>query len=277
MDGTERATTSARLVAVDLDGTLIARDNKLSDRVAAAVDDALAAGIWVIAVTGRPWQWTLDIARRHRLLPTAVASNGAALVDVESGAVEHNGLADGAVLGLMERIRARVPEVTFAVDGMEALAHEPGFFDPTYLEQAGGHLGDLSEVVERDVVKLICRVEGLPAIDLAAEIDEDVTDGVAVPYHGAGEWVELLPEGVSKASGLAAVCERLGVARSDVVAVGDSWNDIPMLEWAGTAVAMHGSGPDVLAVADRVLPSADDDGVAVLLEEVVAARGGVVS
>ncbi len=263
-------TVRPRLVACDLDGTLIAADNRLSDGVTAAVERALDAGIWVIAVTGRPWQWTLGLARRHRLLPAAVVSNGAALLDVVSGDVEANGLADGVVLGLMERIRAKVPGAAFAIDGIETLAHEPGFHDPTYLVDAVGPPGDLTEIVERDVVKLICRVEGMPAIELAAAIDAEVTDGVAVPYHGAGEWVELLPEGVTKASGLALICERLGVSRSDVVAVGDAWNDIPMLEWAGVGVAMGNAAEHVQAVADRVVPPAADDGVAVLLDELVA-------
>jgi Cof subfamily protein (haloacid dehalogenase superfamily) len=258
-----------RLVACDLDGTLVARDNELSRPVRKAVQRALDAGVWVVAVTGRPWQWTLDLARRHDLLPAAVVSNGAAVVDVESGRVRPTGLADGSVLGLMERIRAKVPGVTFAVDGIDFMAAEPTFHDPTYLGDHEAHFGDLSDIVTKDVIKLICRVEGVPAIELAAEIDVDVTDGVAVPYHGAGEWVELLPEGVSKASGLALLCGELGVDRSEVVAVGDAWNDIPMLEWAGLGVAMGGAAEHVLEVADRVVPGADDDGVAVLLDELL--------
>lgn len=261
---------TVRLVACDVDGTLVARDNRLSDRVQAAVERALDAGVWVVAVTGRPWQWTIDLARRHRLLPAAVVSNGAALLEVETGEVTPNGLADGAVLGLMERIRARVPEVAFAVDGVARLAHEPAFFDATYLVGEDIHVGDLTEVAASGVVKLIARVEGMPAAELAALLDDEVLAGVAVPQHGAGEWVELLPEGVSKASGLAALCERLGVDRTEVLAVGDSWNDVPMLEWAGIGVAM-GHAPDhVRAAADRVVPSAEEDGVAHLLDDLLA-------
>ena len=258
-----------RLVACDLDGTLIARDNQLSRPVRKAVQRALDRGIWVIAVTGRPWQWTLDLARAHKLLPAAVVSNGAALLDVETGEVQPTGLADGAVAGLMERIRARVPGVTFAVDGIERMGHEPAFYDSGYWESPRVHVGDLGELVTSDVIKLICRVDGMPASELAQLLDDDVTDGVAVPSHGAGEWVELLPEGVSKASGLAALCSRLGVARDEVVAVGDGWNDIPMLDWAGLGVAMADAAEHVLAAADRVVPSAEDDGVAVLLEELL--------
>lgn len=254
-----------RLVACDLDGTLIARDNRLSERVAAAVERAVRAGLHVVAVTGRPWQWTLDIARAHKLLPTAVVSNGAALVDVESGAVESTGLVDGTVHGLIERIRAAVPEITFAVDGVEVMAYEPGFTDPTYV---GDHeVEDLSPLVGQGVIKLICRRAGTLGTELAALLDHEVLDGVAVPFAGMGEWVELLPDGVSKASGLALVCERLGIEPAEVVAVGDNWNDLPMLAWAGVGVAMANASAELLGIADRVIASADDDGVADLLEE----------
>lgn len=256
-----------RLIACDLDGTLIARGNRLSPRVAAAVALTIDAGTPVIAVTGRPWQWVIEIAREHRLLPYAVVSNGAALIDVATGTVERNGLADGAVVALMERIRAVVPGIHFAIDSTDDLFHEPGFHDPGYLGQH--EVADLAPLAERDVIKLIARKEGLPSPDLVALLDATVLQGVAVPFAGYGEWVELLASGVSKASGLAVVAERLGLGADDVMAVGDEWNDVPMFEWAGTAVAM-GDAPDhVRAAADRTAPSAADDGVAVLLESFV--------
>lgn len=254
-----------RLIGCDLDGTLVARGNELTPRVAAAVSATVDAGIPVVAVTGRPWQWVLDLAREHRLLPYSVVSNGAALVDVATGAVEHNGLADGAVVGLMERIRDRVPDITFAIDTTSDLYAEVGFHDPGY---RGQHVvEDLVPLAERDVVKLIARKDGIDGADLVALLDEEVLAGAALPYAGFGGWVELLASGVSKASGLAVVAERLGVDPAQVWVVGDEWNDVPMFEWAGLAVAMGNAPPHVRAAADRVVATADDDGVAELLEE----------
>jgi Cof subfamily protein (haloacid dehalogenase superfamily) len=258
-----------RLIACDLDGTLIARDNRMTDRVAAAVAATIDAGIPVVAVTGRPWQWVLDFARQHDLHPYSVVSNGAALVEVATGAVEHNGLADGAVVALMTRIREAVPGITFALDTTTDLYHEPGFHDPGYL---GQHLvDDLAAVAESDVIKLIARKDGLPGTELVELLDHEVLDGVAVPYAGYGEWVELLASGVYKATGLAVVASRLGLGPADVWAIGDEWNDVPMFDWAGVAVAMGNAPPHVRAAADRIAPTADDDGVAVVLEELVNA------
>jgi hydroxymethylpyrimidine pyrophosphatase-like HAD family hydrolase len=197
-----------------------------------------------------------------------VVSNGAALLDVATGSVEHNGLADGAVIGLMDRIRAAVPLITFAIDTTEDLFHERGFHDPGYL---GEHeVEDLAPYVERDVIKLIARKDGLPGTDLVEILDHTVLDGVAVPFAGSGEWVELLASGVSKASGLAMVAERLGLEPDEVWAVGDEWNDVPMFDWAGTAIAMGNAPEHVKAAADDVAPTAEEDGVAVVLEELLA-------
>jgi Cof subfamily protein (haloacid dehalogenase superfamily) len=256
-----------RLIACDLDGTLIAADNRMTGRVAAAVAATIEAGTPVIAVTGRPWQWVLDFARRHELHPYSVVSNGAAIVEVASGTVEHNGLADGAVLGLMARIRAVVPGITFAVDKVDGLAHEPGFHDPDYLGEIRPQ--DLTELVEEGVIKLIVRRDGLPSERLVELLDESVLEGVGVPYAGWGEWVEILGSGVSKASGLALVADRLGLTAADVWAIGDEWNDVPMFDWAGTAIAMGNAPAHVQAAADRIAPTAADDGVAVVLEQLL--------
>ena len=89
----------------------------------------------------------------------------------------------------------------------------------------------------------------------------------------SGAWVELGAPQVSKAYALERVCDRLGVHVSEVLAVGDNHNDLPVLAWAGIAMAPANAIPEVLAVADRVLPSNADDGVAGVLEELAAAAG----
>ena len=85
------------------------------------------------------------------------------------------------------------------------------------------------------------------------------------------DWVEIGPPGVSKAYALSRVCDHLGVRVDEVAAIGDYHNDLSVLAWAGTALAPANAIPEVLAVADRVLPANTDDGVATYLEELAAA------
>jgi hydroxymethylpyrimidine pyrophosphatase-like HAD family hydrolase len=201
-----------------------------------------------------------------------VCSNGGVLVDVETGNVEHTGLEDGAVAGLIDRVRDAVPGVVFAVDKIDRLVHEPEFMDADLWIDPGSGPGDITGHLETDVIKVIARRPGMRAEVLAGLLDHEVLAGAAAPGFGLGEWVELMPVGVSKASGLALLCTRLGVAAAEVVAVGDEWNDVAMIEWAGIGVAVGDAPAELLAVADRVVPSAVDDGVAVLLEELVGER-----
>lgn len=259
------ALTTPKLLACDLDGTLIVEGNRLSERTAAAVDALVDAGVVVVAATGRPWQLTLDLAREHRLLPLAVCSNGAALVEVESGTIEAAGLED-TVLGLVERARDVAPGIRFAVERVDALRFEDGFMDVVPDAVFVGSVGPVEDAIGDGVVKLIARCPGMEAGVLAALLDHEVLGGAAEPWHGTGEWVELLPVGVSKASGLAWLCERLGVDRHEVVAVGDGWNDVAMVEWAGLGVAVGEACPELVEVADHVVPPAAAGGVDDLLE-----------
>ena len=86
-----------------------------------------------------------------------------------------------------------------------------------------------------------------------------------ITWSSTGALLEMSAPGVTKASTLALLCERMGVARQDVIAFGDMPNDLPMLQWAGTAYAMTGGHPSVLAAADHVAPTNDEDGVARVL------------
>ena len=85
-------------------------------------------------------------------------------------------------------------------------------------------------------------------------------------YIGYTAWLDLAPEGVSKASGLTFLCDRLGIAAADVLAVGDGNNDVEMVKWAGRGVAM-GHGPaSLLAVADHVTGTVEEDGLVAELQ-----------
>jgi hydroxymethylpyrimidine pyrophosphatase-like HAD family hydrolase len=135
--------------------------------------------------------------------------------------------------------------------------------------------GELSgELIETEVAELVAQhVSRVIIRDPEATVEEFIELAARLGLHGTDyvvgwtAWLDLSPVGVSKASGLAHVCEQLGVAQADVLALGDGRNDIEMLRWAGRGVAMGQSVEEVRAAADDVTASVFDDGVVVELEK----------
>ena len=114
-------------------------------------------------------------------------------------------------------------------------------------------------------LKVLARHEELSPPEFWTAAEEAVGDGLVVTWSSASSLLEMSAPGVTKASTLALVCERLGVDRADVVAFGDMPNDLPMLAWAGTSYAMANAHESVIAAADHLAPDHDDDGVAQVL------------
>lgn len=264
-------TGAVRLVATDLDGTLLGPDGTVSARAAAAVRGARLAGIHVVPVTGRPPQALWQLADAAGLGPLGVCSNGAALVDLERRqVVEVERLAGEIGVRLVSLVREAVPGVVFAVDDLECFSHERGFFDSLVdWQERIDEVPDIDAVVAAGCVKLIARCAGLSAVQLIERLESRVGEEGHVTTSGL-DWVDIGAAGVSKAYALERVCDRLQVGVDDVVAIGDNHNDLSVLAWAGQAMAPANAIAGVLAAVDRVLPANAEDGVAVLLEELVA-------
>lgn len=253
-----------RLIATDLDGTLLRSDGTLSDRAAAALQWAAAAGVPVVPVTARSLRWLAAYPFLHDA-SHAVFANGAVVYDLRAAAVvDRHQLAPAALAGLCERIRAAVPAAVFAVeidDGL-AMRHEPGYPLRSDLGQAGVRAVELAELVARPAVKLLVKGPGVAPAELAGQVVEAAGSAAEPTVASSYGAVDLAAPGVTKATGLAAVAVRLGIEPAGVVAFGDMPNDLPMLSWAGHAVAVGNAHPAVLAVAHEVIGTNDEDGVA---------------
>ena len=260
-------------MATDLDGTLLDDRSRVSPRSAAAVAAARAAGIHVVPVTGRPPQATWPVLEGVDVGPYAVCSNGAVTVDVASREVlEEQTLTSEIARGIVRRIREELPGIRFATDNLDRFCYEPDFFKlPNGWDDVVCELDDITDALDRPCVKLICRLPGLDALSLISELQAHVAEEGHVTTSGL-DWVDIGAPGVSKAYALEKVCARLGVHVDEVVAVGDNHNDLSVLAWAGTAVAPANAVAEVRSVVSRLLPTNDEDAVAVLLEELVAAR-----
>jgi HAD superfamily hydrolase (TIGR01484 family) len=260
-----------RLVATDLDGTLVRSDQGISVRTRAALALVEQAGAVLVLVTGRPPRWMAPVveASGHRGL--AVCANGALVYDLHTERVVRSHLLDaGAAAEVVEALRRDVPGIVFAVE-RGPVDGVPGGFGR---EQAYRPRWDVAEVevvpVEQlfagGAVKILARHEEMGSDALLA-VARASLGGLAEATHSSGDGLlEISAAGISKASGLASLADDHGIDAADVVAFGDMPNDLPMLAWAGHAVAVANAHPDVRAAADEVTASNDDDGVALVLE-----------
>ena len=238
-----------RLVALDVDGTLVDESNRVTDDVREAVARVVDAGVPVILSTGRSWASALTVVEQ---LPVDhaehVCSNGA--VTVRYPPFEVVDVLTFDPRPVVAQIMAEHPSALLAVEvvgrGYRVTDHFPtgelhGVIEKVSVDELAG--ADVTRVIVRDP-----HASEAQFIELAARLG---LEGVSYAI-GYTAWLDIAPEGIDKAHGLARVCGRLGIAAADVLAVGDGRNDIEMLQWAGRGVAM-GQGPaELRAIADAV-------------------------
>jgi hydroxymethylpyrimidine pyrophosphatase-like HAD family hydrolase len=266
-----------RLVATDLDGTLLRSDGTVSERTRRVLADAEAAGIEVVFVTARPPRWLADLEDLVGGHGRAICLGGAAVWDLASGcAIDVCGFDDDAVRGLLADLRGAVPGIALALERADGPVFDPAFTsgradahpreDPAW--RTGPVEATLAGTKGWPVSKILARSGPalFPQEDFFRGVRGAVGNRAHLAYSGAAGLAELLPPGVTKDAALARWCQRLGIAASDVWAFGDMPNDLPMLSWAGRAVAVANAHSDVLANADVVTARNDDDGVAAYLE-----------
>jgi hydroxymethylpyrimidine pyrophosphatase-like HAD family hydrolase len=262
-----------RVVATDLDGTLLRSDGTIAPRTRAALAAAWARGTTIVACTARPARWISDLAIVGGLHGPAVCANGAVVWDLDDLAViDSFPIAPAAALEVVQRLRPLVSGGAWAVESVDSFGHEPGYFTrwPVPDDALVDHVETL---LATPPVKLLLRgtPPGSQAVATAAR--EAVADLVELTWsEPSAEVMEMSALGVSKGSSLAGLCDGWGIDASEVVAFGDMPNDVPMLRWAGRGIAMGNAAAEVAQAAGEVTLSNDQDGVAVVLERLLAVQ-----
>jgi Cof subfamily protein (haloacid dehalogenase superfamily) len=268
-----------RLVATDLDGTLLTPEETVTTRTRDTLERVQALGITVVLVTARPIHRAQLVALEAGISGLAIVSNGAIIVDLDkdpfndpTAILEHVTIKPEALLEFVLALRGRVSDVTFKlVSGLESyseaqyhrLACRDGNGTPRDQPTA---ILDALEFAKIPATKLIARSEQRTTDDLL-----EIARGLNIPgielTHSNAPFLEIAAAGITKARSLEKLCQSRGIPREAVVAFGDAPNDRPMLEWAGHGVAMKNAHANLLEIADEITLSNLEDGVAVWLEQ----------
>ncbi|MGC4853662.1 HAD family hydrolase [Micromonospora sp. DT4] len=261
-----------RLVATDIDGTLIRDDHTISPRTADMLARLTARDTPVVLVTGRPVRWLQLVYDQLAEPLPAVCANGAVVYDpVRDEVLRADPLAPQHLAEVAERLRAEVPGIRFAVEIMDSrqMRHETDYplrwdVDPDGIRP----VETPEELLSLPAVKLLARAGEQDPDAFVALVGAAVAGLAEATHSSSSGLVEISAAGVTKAAGLDWYCDRLGMSAADVLAFGDMPNDVPMLSWAGRGVAVANAHPAVLAVADEVTGTNSEDGVAAYLEKV---------
>ncbi|MGY1652973.1 HAD hydrolase family protein [Geodermatophilus sp. SYSU D01119] len=258
-----------RLIASDMDGTLLRSDDTVGEATVAELRRWAADGVPLVLATGRPPRWMRRIREVVRT-GTAVCCNGAVLLDLGRFEIlEEDALPPAVLANVTAGLRAEQPGTWFAVEYGLEFRHEPVYRPRWDLDAPGVAEATLEEIVSAPAAKLLARHEDLPRDEFMRLVERVVGDRATVTNSSSDALAEISASGVTKATGIAKVAARHGVGPEDVVVFGDMPNDIAAFDWVreagGRAVAMAHAHPDLLAAATDVTGTNDDDGVAAFL------------
>ncbi|GAA1589430.1 HAD family hydrolase [Actinoplanes couchii] len=257
-----------RLVASDIDGTLITSERTLSPRT---LDVLGRLPVPLVLVTGRPVRWLQDLYDQLPAPLPAVCANGAVIYDPERDEVVRTQPLDASILiDVVKSLRDEIPDVSMAVEVEDgrAFLHE----DTWVVRWEHGH--QVRVVAAPDglttvpAVKLLARSATADPDDFLTLVSGILGDRAVATRSSSSALVEISAAGVTKAAGLAWFCERRGISAEQVVAFGDMPNDIPLLTWAGHGVAVGNAHEALRTIADATTGTNDADGVAVYLESI---------
>jgi hydroxymethylpyrimidine pyrophosphatase-like HAD family hydrolase len=267
----EPAAYQGRLVALDIDGTILTHGGALSPAVADAVRAVADAGHHVVIATGRSVLATMPVLARLGIdSGYAVTSNGAVTLRIDPRRHKGYKVIEKVTFDPRPALTLLREELPSALVAVEALGRGFKVSSPF----PDGELMGLQEVVdwEQLVAKRATRVTlRMPDVEPAAFMAHIERIGLHEVSYAVGwtAWLDINPEGVSKGSALELLRRRLKVEPVDTVAVGDQRNDIEMLQWAARGVAMGNAPDEVKAAADEVTGTVDEDGLATVLRSLV--------
>lgn len=260
-----------RLVALDLDGTLMGHDLIIRPRVRQAIAQIQAQGVHVTLATGRMFSATAPFAQQLDVDTPLICYQGAWVQALKAPVLHRTPLPLDHARAALALGRAQMWHTVLYADGrlfIDAMVHSRSFYE-TLLGPEPTVEPHLERVLDARSADKVLFVADSAEIPMMARTLHATFDGKAEVVQSHAQFVEVVPQGVDKGQALAWLASRLAVPREAVMAVGDQQNDLQMIEWAGIGVAMGNAVPSVRQAADWIAPSLQDDGAAVALERFV--------
>jgi Cof subfamily protein (haloacid dehalogenase superfamily) len=262
-----------KLIATDLDGTLVHSDDTVSAYTHEVLDRVRAAGIRIVGATGRGPRLSELTRNDIRAADFLVLAQGGWVFDENDPVPLRSVRLPGAALaGALSDLEAVVGPLSVMVEALEHVnAPLWGDFDPTWRYPVRVEPLARAECLRHDVIKAFARSFEHDVDALLAAAQKIIPSNVATVTQAGLNYIEICPPYVDKGTGLAVVAEAVGVDPADVLVFGDMPNDLPMFAWAGwSRVAVANAHPSILAVADEVTLTNDEDGVAVYLDKLLS-------
>lgn len=257
-----------RLIALDLDGTLLGSDRQVHPRSAQALAAAQRAGVGICLASGRALATMTPFAESLDVRGPIVSCNGAYALAEDGSEIHHIELPEAVKNVVLDYAVARGVHVN-SYSRREVLFSSEGEWSDLYRRRTGlreCRLADVAEMrrVPATKVLLIDHPEGI--VEHARHLAELIPPRHATAVTSEADYLEFLPPGVNKGYGLAAVAGYLGLDAGQVAAIGDYWNDLEMVAWAGFGGAVANAVQGVREAADLVVASNDAGGAGEFIE-----------
>jgi len=263
--------STVKLVASDLDGTLLAPTHELSARTIAALQAVNSQGVEIVAVTGRSHWSAVDILKPVDCLRWIICSNGATVYDTTVDRVVHKRpLPQNQIAEIVGRLRFEFPQLGLAWESDHGVHNTDQWYQNRCLTDARFRVPDDKATRDFDpendkALKLMINHHELTTYQWLAAVEPLIACDVSVSTSGAA-FVEITHREANKGDSLRLLCDQLGVAQGETVGFGDHSNDLPMLGWVGRSFAMENGASIIQQAADDIAPHNKDDGVAQILE-----------
>jgi Cof subfamily protein (haloacid dehalogenase superfamily) len=270
---------SPKLIALDLDGTLLDEGGRVTGRAITAIEAVVDAGFLAVIATGRPPHMVIPVTEalfgtvRH-----VVGGNGSIIstfpetIEADAELLHVIGFDIDDAFSVVATLRHHDAGFGFALATDAGFAHEPGFADLMPAAVHDDPVSDVTAIGGTQAFKLLAFHATQPVHDLITTVPPLIggrTSTELLVSHMGADAVEIGPADADKCTGLRWLCDHLGVPAANVIAIGDEWNDLTMLGWAGRGVAMGNADDRVKAVADEVIGSHAENGVAIFLESLL--------